>query len=234
MSILGGTGRKKKRFKRLFGMPDEEDPGTMEYGLTDYDYMPTIPGKRYGYKTLKGMPNTRQLNGGWGTDHQGNIENQNKTKSLLRKKRENFIKDPQDKRNEGKFKIDETDNKSGFLKDKIVRDGSISTNSTGMCLKGEENGIFFDSGMMVYGAKGGKRGWYKPEEVTPEKSEEQDVQEVDTTEVDLVVNVVWDPENHQLYMEKKKFKVVKDKELDKKEPEKEVILTAVPIQFETT
>jgi hypothetical protein len=108
---------------------------------------------------MAGMPNTRQLNGGWGADHPGNIENQNKTKSLLQQKRDSFIQDPQDRRNQGKMKIDETDNVPGFLKDKLSRNGSLSTASTGLCLEGEEDGEIPPDGTF-YGMKDGKRGWY--------------------------------------------------------------------------
>jgi hypothetical protein len=143
----------------MAGMPKKGSPGTMEAGLTDYDYMPTIPGKRYGYKTLKGMPNTRQLNGGWGADHPGNIENQNKTKSLLQKKRDSFIQDPQDKRNQGKMKLDETDNVPGFLKDKLSRNGSLSIASDGLCLKGEEDGGIWSDWLFYRSGVDGKRLW---------------------------------------------------------------------------
>jgi hypothetical protein len=167
MSLIVG-GKKKTKFRMLAGMPDTHSmagmpkkgsPGTMEHGLTDYDYMPTIPGKRYGYKTLKGMPNTRQLNGGWGADHPGNIENQNKTKSLLQKKRDSFIQDPQDKRNQGKTKIDETDNVPGFLKDKLSRNGSLSIAPDGLCLKGEEDGGIWSDWLFYRSGVDGKRLW---------------------------------------------------------------------------
>jgi hypothetical protein len=172
----------------MAGMPKKGSPGTMEAGLTDYDYMPTIPGKRYGYKTLKGMPDTRQLNGGWGADHPGNIENQNKTKSLLQKKRDSFIQDPQDRRNQGKMKMDETDNVPGFLKDKLSRNGSLSTASTGLCLEGEEDGVIPPDGTF-YGIKKGKRGWYEVSQSVVE-AKDQAKEEVPTVSGGMFA---WDP-----------------------------------------
>ena len=199
MSLTVG-GKKKTKFRMLAGMPDTHSmagmpkkgsPGTMEHGLTDYDYMPTIPGKRYGYKTLKGMPNTRQLNGGWGADHPGNIENQNKTKSLLQKKRDSFIQDPQDKRNQGKMKMDEMDNVPGFLKDKISRNGSLSIASDGLCLKGEEDRATPSNGTF-YGMKDGKRGWYPVSGVAAESNES-----VKVREENVVVDVEYDPDTRK-------------------------------------
>jgi hypothetical protein len=174
----------------------------MEHGLTDYDYMPTIPGKRYGYKTLKGMPNTRQLNGGWGADHPGNIENQNKTKSLLQKKRDSFIQDPQDRRNQGKMKMDETDNVPGFLKDKLSRNGSLSTAPTGLCLEGEEDGAIPPDGTF-YGIKDGKRGWYPVSGVAAESNES-----VKVREENVVVDVEYNPDTRKFLKRTKKVMVV--------------------------
>lgn len=210
MSLIVG-GKKKTKFRMLAGMPDTHSmagmpkkgsPGTMEHGLTDYDYMPTIPGKRYGYKTLKGMPNTRQLNGGWGADHPGNIENQNKTKSLLQKKRDSFIQDPQDKRNQGKMKMDETDNVPGFLKDKLSRNGSLSIASDGLCLDGEEDGAIPPDGTF-YGIKDGKRGWFPVGGVAAESNES-----VKVREENVVVDVEYDPDTRKFLKRTKKVMVV--------------------------
>ena len=197
MSLTVG-GKKKTKFRFLQGMPDTHSmvgmpekgsPGTMEHGLTDYDYMPTIPGKRYGYKTLKGMPDTRQLNGGWGADHPGNIENQNKTKSLLQQKRDSFIQDPQNRRNQGKMKIDEMDNVPGFLKDKLSRNGSISTAPAGLCLEGEEDGAIPPDGTF-YGIKNGKRGWYEVPQGAIEKEKEKEEGKAPTVSGGMFA---WDP-----------------------------------------
>jgi hypothetical protein len=174
MSLTVG-GKKKTKFRMLAGMPDTHSmagmpqkgsPGTMEHGLTDYDYMPTIPGKRYGYKTLKGMPNTRQLNGGWGADHPGRMENRGKDPLLERKRRE-MLKDPQEKRKQGQIRLDETDNAPGFIKDKLLRNGSVTATGYGMCLKGEEEGAIPEDGLF-YGIKNGKRGWYEVKEAVEE------------------------------------------------------------------
>jgi hypothetical protein len=172
MSLTVG-GKKKTKFRMLAGMPDTH--------------------------SMAGMPNTRQLNGGWGADHPGNIENQNKTKSLLQKKRDSFIQDPQDKRNQGKMKIDETDNVPGFLKDKLSRNGSLSTAPTGLCLKGEEDGEKPSDGTF-YGMKDGKRGWYK---VAAESNES-----VKVREENVVVDVEYDPDTRKFLKRTKKVMVV--------------------------
>jgi hypothetical protein len=238
MSLTVG-GKKKTKFRMLAGMPDTHSmagmpkkgsPGTMEHGLTDYDYMPTIPGKRYGYKTLKGMPNTRQLNGGWGADHPGNIENQNRTKSLLQKKRDSCIQDPQEKRNQGKMKMDETDNVPGFLKDKLSRNGSLSTAPTGLCLEGEEDGAIPPDGTF-YGIKDGKRGWYPVGGVQSDK-DAQKISKGATVVREVVDDVEWNAETHQLVMIKRKMVVVADAEVDSQPPVKSVIFTATPLQEE--
>ena len=155
--MLTVGGKKKTKFKTLAGMPQKGSPGTMEYGLTNYDYMPTIPGKRYGYKTLKGMPNTRQLNGGWGDNHPGKIGGG--TKSLLANKRNSIVEDPQDRREKGKVKLTEQD-PSGFLNDKVMPNASVTCTDAGFCLKGEEDRTT-PSNDTFYGMKDGKRGWYK-------------------------------------------------------------------------
>ena len=241
MSLTVG-GKKKTKFRFLQGMPDTHSmvgmpekgsPGTMEHGLTDYDYMPTIPGKRYGYKTLKGMPDTRQLNGGWGADHPGNIENQNKTKSLLQQKRDSFIQDPQNRRNQGKMKIDEMDNVPGFLKDKLSRNGSISTAPAGLCLEGEEDGAIPPDGTF-YGIKEGKRGWFIPEGGNGDPQSMNPASKVEVEEMEVVMDVSWDSYNVQLKQYKKKVLVVKDPKnpIDKQTAVESVVFEATPLQDE--
>jgi hypothetical protein len=199
----------------------------MEHGLTDYDYMPTIPGKRYGYKTLKGMPNTRQLNGGWGADHPGRIGGG--TKSLLASKRNSIIEDPQDRRDKGKVRLSEQD-PSGFLKDKVMPNASVTCTDAGFCLKGEEDRAIPPDGTF-YGIKDGKRGWYTAGGAQSGSSA-QKISVGATVVREVVDDVIWNAETHQLVMIKRKMLAVADAEVDSQPPVESVIFTATPLQEE--
>lgn len=142
MLVVGG--KKKTKFKTLAGMPDTHK--------------------------MAGMPDTKRLNGGWGENHPGNIGNSGS--SLLQKKRDSLIQDPQERRRQGQMRLDETDNAPGFLKDKLMRNGSVTATGYGMCLKGEEEGAIPKDGLF-YGIKNGKRGWYEVKEVVEEEEEEE-------------------------------------------------------------
>jgi hypothetical protein len=115
------------------------------------------------------------------------------------------------------MKLDETDNVPGFLKDKLSRNGSLSTAPTGLCLEGEENGAIPPDGTF-YGIKDGKRGWFP----------------VAVKEELVVVDVVWDPEKHQLIQYKKKVRVVESAESEsaESEPDESVVFAATPLQDE--
>lgn len=237
--MLNVGGKKKTKFKMLHGMPETHSmagmpqkgsPGTMEHGLTDYDYMPTIPGKRYGYKTLKGMPNTRQLNGGWGADHSGRIGGG--TKSLLANKRNSIVEDPQDRRDKGKVRLSEQD-PSGFLKDKVMPNASVTCTDAGFCLKGEEDRTTPSNGTF-YGMKDGKRGWYPVSGVAEDAAEgnaskASKISIDGATKMDVIVDVRWDIATHQLLMTKRTVIVVPEVPGEKFEPEEQVIFTATPI-----
>lgn len=246
MSVTVG-GKKKTKFRTLYGMPDTHGmagmsdtgrlngmlqkgaPGTMESSMSNYDYMPTIPGKRHGYKTLKGMPDTRRLNGGGGEDHFGNVGNSGS--SLLQKKRDSLIQDPQERRRQGQMRLDETDNAPGFLKDKLMRNGSVTATDYGVCLKGEEEGAIPED-ELFYGIKNGKRGWYPVEDLVGEGGSSSRNVSIKTSVMDVVVDVVWDPGSHQLLKLTKKVKIVADKELESADPEESLIFQATPLQDE--
>ena len=202
MSITIG-GKKKTEFKKLFGMPDTH--------------------------SMAGMPDTRRLNGGWGDDHPGRIGNG--TKSPLQKKREGFLQDPQERRRQGQMRLDETDNAPGFLKDKLMRNGSVTATGYGMCLKGEEEGAIPEDGLF-YGIKNGKRGWYKVSEIVGATDDGKDIADIETSIMEVVVDVVWDPESHQLLKHTKKVKIVADEELESVEPVESLIFQAAPLQDE--
>ena len=127
------------------------------------------------------------------------------------------------------MRLDETDNTPGFLKDKLMRNGSVTATGYGMCLKGEEDGAVPEDGLF-YGIKNGKRGWYSVEDLVGKSSRRN--ADIETSIMDVVVDVIWNPESHQLLKHTKKVKIVADEELEAAEPVESLIFQATPLQDE--
>lgn len=214
MSLTVG-GKKKTKFQTLAGMPDTHK-------------MNGTPSSN----RLQGMPDTKRLNGGWGDNHPGRIGNN--TQSLLANKRNSIVEDPQERRDKGKVRLSEQD-PSGFLKDKVMPNASVTCTDAGFCLKGEEDRATPSNGTF-YGMKNGKRGWYPVSGVAKDaaegdasKANKSKISIDGATKMDVIVDVRWDIATHQLLMTKRTVIVVPEVPGEKFEPEEQVIFTATPI-----
>ncbi len=193
MAISSG-GRKK--FKRLYGTPEKYAPGTIEANTDSYDAKgrKVLAGTR-DMNSLAGMPDTHRLNGGWGADHEGRLENRRgntftsgeeiaegvksrwKTKEqrraerglkgLLRDKRRKRLKDPHEEDDIGKVRL----KKGGaldFVDAHLKRDGSLAVATDGLCLKGEDQGsrtTMSETNRYVYSEVESTKKWRSVEEV---------------------------------------------------------------------
>ena len=200
MAISGGG---RKRFKGLYGAPGKYAPGTIEANTDSYDSRGRkVLAGTSDMSSLAGMPDTGRLNGGWGRNHSGRLENRSghsftsgeenaeRTKAnwrtkeerraerglrgLLEDKRRRRLKDPHEDDDVGKVRL----KKGGsldFVDAQLKRDGSLAVATDGLCLKGEDQGsrtTMSESGKYVYSEQENAKKWRSIEEVA------QDVREI--------------------------------------------------------